>query len=247
MTYRCENSFEGILTAVFEAFRLHEDPEILVQGGMQQLSLEGGERIILTDAGKAERVYRGIERKISPDALQQMYAAWLGEVPDVPGLILYAVRSGLRDGPRVMEQLQDPALFRLNDRYRRVMKEVHFFLGALRFIRTKSGLYHAGYEPDGNITGLVAPHFAERLSDQPFLIHDLRRNLCAVYDGNEVILAAAPPGLEKGAVDAEEDFERLWQRYFKAIAIESRINPKLQRGFLPKRYWRHLPEMQGRP
>ncbi len=247
MTYRCENSFEGILTAVFEAFRLHEDPEIRVSGVMRQLSMDGAERIIQTDPVKAGRVYRGIERKISPDALQQMYAAWLGEAPDVPGLILHAVRAGLRDGARVMEQLQDPELFRLHDRYRHVMKEVHFFLGALRFVCTKSGLYHAGYEPDGNITGLVAPHFAERLSDQPFLIHDIKRNLCAVYDGNEIILAETPPGLEKGAIDAEDDYERLWQRYFSAIAIESRFNPKLQRGFLPKRYWKHLPEMQGRP
>lgn len=246
MIYRCENSFEGILTAVFEAYLLHEDPEILVEGAMLQMTLDDAERVIRTDSEKAERVYRGIERKISPDALQQMYAAWLGEAPDVPGLILHAVRAGLRDGPRVMEQLQDPDLFRLHDRYRRVMKEVHFFLGALRFVCTKSGLYHAAYEPDGNITGLIAPHFAERLSDQPFLIHDLKRNICAVYDGQEVILADAPQGLEKGAEDAEDDYERLWQRYFKAIAIGSRINPKLQRGFLPKRTWKHLPEMQGR-
>ncbi len=246
MTYRCENSFEGILTAVFEAFRLHEDPEIRTDDQSCQLTLDGAERVIPTDPEKAERVYRGIERKISPDALQQMYAAWLGECPDVPGLILHAVRAGMKSGPRVMEQLQDPALFQLNDRYRRVMKEVHFFLGTLRFVRSASGIYHAGYEPDGNITGLIAPHFSERLSDQAFLIHDLKRGICAIYDGAELVLAEAPPGLDKAAIDADADFEALWRKYFKTIAVEGRINPKLQRQFLPKRYWKHLTEMEGR-
>ncbi len=246
MIYRCENTFEGILTAVFEAYRLHEDPEIRADGANCQMTLDGSERIIVTDREKADRVYRGIERKISPDALQQMYAAWLGESSDVPGLILHAVRSGMKTGSRVMEKLQDPALFLLHDRYRRVMKEVHFFLGTLRFIRTGSGLYHAGYEPDGNITGLIAPHFSERLSDQPFIIHDRKREICAIYDGREVILAEAPPGLAKLAIDADPEYERLWQRYFSTVAVEGRINPKLQRQFLPKRYWKHLPEMAGR-
>lgn len=247
MTYWCESSFEGILTAVFEAFRLKEEPRLRYADGLQQLSLDGAERVVEADPEKAERVWAGIERRLSREVLQDFYTAWLGESPEVPDLVLHAVRSGMRgDGVRVMDRLQDPAIHRLRDLSRKVNGEVHFFLGALRFVRTASGIYHAGYEPDANITELVAPHFAERLSDQPFLIQDLRRGRCAAWDGAELVLAPAPEGLETIAVDADADFARLWQRYFKAIAVEGRINPRLQRGFLPKRYWKHLTEMEGR-
>lgn len=247
MTYWCESSFEGVLTAVFEAFRLKENPQIQYADGLQQLALDGAERFVPVDPEKAERVWAGIERRLSREVLQDFYTAWLGESPLVPTLILHAVRAGMRgDGARVMDRLQDPSIHRLQELSRKVNGEVHFFLGALRFVRSASGIYHAVFEPDSNITERVAPHFAERLSDQPFIIQDLKRRRCAAWDGAELVFAPAPEGLEDIARDADADFACLWQRYFKAIAVEGRTNPQLQRGFLPKRYWKHLTEMEGR-
>lgn len=37
-------------------------------------------------------------------------------------------------------------------------------------------------------------------------------------------------------------YQRLWKRYFKAITIRERINPKLHRQHLPRRYWKYLTE-----
>jgi probable DNA metabolism protein len=42
------------------------------------------------------------------------------------------------------------------------------------------------------------------------------------------------------------DWEQLWQTYHKAINNEDRANPKLQKQFMPKRYWKYLPELDSR-
>lgn len=246
MIYWVDETFEGVLTAVFEAFRLHETPQILSLSHGMQLTMDGEARHIRTDPDKADRVWKGIERKMSGHALQVFYAAWLGESEEVPGLVLHAVQRGMELGEGVFGQLQDPGMHRLNALYRKVMHEVHFFTGTLRFVRSPTGVYHASYEPDANITELLAPHFAERLSDQPFLIHDLRRGRCAIYDGRSITLAWAPKELRPPDKDMDADFEALWRRYFTTIAVEGRRNDKLQRAFLPRRYWRHLTEMEGR-
>ena len=90
---------------------------------------------------------------------------------------------------------------------------------------------------------LIAEHFKERLSDQPWIIHDAKRNVFALYDTNQVIFTKEDISVytDNGA---DETFEELWKSYFKAIAIENRKNPKLQKQFLPRRYWKNLTEMQ---
>ena len=244
MRYWYDGTFSGVLTAVFDAFARREDPEILQAGHGEQLSLDDAERTILTDPAKADRVWKGVEKRMSVHALQLFYSAWLGECPEVPSLILHTMREGMRRGEAVLGMLQDARIRRLTELYRKVTHEVHFFTGTLRFVRSPSGFFHAVYEPDGNITELLAPHFAERFSCETFLIHDLKRGCCAVYDGREIVLAQAPPQLAPPTRDADDDFEGLWKKYFTTIAVEGRKNAALQKRFLPGRYWRHLTEMQ---
>ncbi len=52
--------------------------------------------------------------------------------------------------------------------------------------------------------------------------------------------------VKEALLDEGEDFyQKLWRSYFKHINIEERKNLKLQRQFMPKRFWRYLPEKQG--
>jgi probable DNA metabolism protein len=43
--------------------------------------------------------------------------------------------------------------------------------------------------------------------------------------------------------DREMFYQALWKSYFKNIAIGERKNPRLQRQFIPRRYWKNLVEM----
>ncbi|MDD3778627.1 MAG: DUF4130 domain-containing protein, partial [Proteiniphilum sp.] len=42
----------------------------------------------------------------------------------------------------------------------------------------------------------------------------------------------------------EKLFQELWKGYFKAMTIKERINPRLQRQHMPKRFWKYLTEKQ---
>nr|WP_315988235.1 DUF4130 domain-containing protein [Desulforamulus aquiferis] len=37
-------------------------------------------------------------------------------------------------------------------------------------------------------------------------------------------------------------YQELWKEYFKSTAIQGRKNPKLQKQFMPTRYWKYLIE-----
>lgn len=242
MLYITDGTFEGILTAVFEAYRNREEP-CIVTGEYYQTIIDSGTRIIETDMEKSDRVYRSIVEKMSHEVLELIYKAWLSEYPDIGTAIYKYIKIGLQIGRNVASFIQNPDVQLLNDLSMKVSKEVHLFTGILRFIKLKNGIYYARIEPDNNIVMLIADHFAERLSDQPWIIHDAKRNFSALFDTGQVVYTTENI-IIPADYKADMEFEILWKKYFKSIAIESRINPRLQRSFMPVRYWRNLTEKQ---
>ncbi len=244
MIYVMDGSFEGILTAVFEAYARKEDPDSIVSQSQYQMSLVSEIRDIITDQEKSDRVYKAIVGKMSQDAIEILYSAYLHEHPDVGAAIYRYIKIGLKIGRKATSYIQNPDVLWVNDMSKKVFSEVHLFLGILRFKRLKNGLYYARMEPDNNITMLISNHFADRLSDQPWIIHDAKRDIFALYDTEQVVFSNEPIPIHEDQRD-DEAFEKLWKRYFKSIAIESRINPRLQKQFMPRRYWKNLIEKQS--
>lgn len=243
MIYVTDGTFEGILTAIFEAYRNKEEPGSIVTGESFQTMLGADIRTIETDSEKSDRVYRAIVEKMSHEALEILYRSWLSEHRDVGVAIYRFVKTGLKLGKKVISFIQDPDVQMITDLSMKVTKEVHLFTGILRFNKLKNGIYYARIEPDNNIVMLLAGHFADRLSDQPWIIHDARRDFSALFDTNEVVYTTDCINIPEDYKD-DMEFEILWKKYFKTMAIQSRINPKLQRSFIPARYWKNLPEKQ---
>jgi probable DNA metabolism protein len=243
MIYVTDGTFEGILTAVFEAYRNKEEPQSIVTRECFQPTLDSDIRTIETSQEKAERVYNSIAGKISYEVLEMIYKAWLSEYHDVGTAIYKYIKIGLKLGKKVVSFIQNPDVRLINDLSMKVSKEVHLFTGILRFNKLKNSIYYARIEPDNNIVMLISDHFAQRLSDQPWIIHDVRRNFSALFDTRQVVYTTDDIMIPADYKD-DSEFENLWKKYFKAIAIESRKNKKLQRSFLPVRYWRNLTEMQ---
>jgi len=243
MIYVTDGSFEGILTAIYDAYENKEDPESIVSQGFYQVSLDSGVREISTDEEKYRRVYNAVIRKMSQQAIEIMYKAWLSEYTEIGTALYKYLKIGLKLGPKVLSYLQNPDVSLVNDLAGKVSFEAHRFLGILRFKKLASGLYYARIEPDNNIIMLVTEHFKNRFSDQPWMIHDAKRKVFALYDTNQVIFINEDIDIQTEN-DKDTVFEELWKNYFKAISIEDRKNPGLQKRFLPRRYWRNLTEMQ---
>jgi probable DNA metabolism protein len=92
---------------------------------------------------------------------------------------------------------------------------------------------------------LIGDHFASRFADQAWIIYDTQRHYGLLFDGTETRRvamddAAAAAGVSEACGEAL--CQALWRRYYAAVNIAGRRNPRLHRQKLPRRYWRFLTE-----
>lgn len=248
--YTYDGSFEGLLTAVYEAYYRREAPEYILARAEIEESIEGSlfvEQVhIPTDLTKSEKVYASIRDKISSQALHHVCYAFLSEMPGMEMNIFHYLKLGWKVGGKVDMHLADERVHRLHRLSMKVRTERHRMLGLIRFRLLSGNIFYAPIEPDYHIVPLVAPHFARRMADQNWVIHDIGRGIAALYNQKEWIMTDLENQQELAFVGDEENYQELWKGYFKSMAIQGRINPKLQRRFMPARYWSHLVEMEGK-
>jgi probable DNA metabolism protein len=124
----------------------------------------------------------------------------------------------------------------------------------MRFQKAADGTYFGLMEPIYNVMPMAVAHFVDRFADQKFILYDKRRGFGYYYDGTratEITLDGAMPHIVGGKIDetlmAEDEllFQKMWQTYFKAIAIKERANPRKQRQDMPMRFWKYLTEKQS--
>lgn len=240
--YYYDGTFEGLLTAVYESYYSSQPPgKILCHKNMQENIFEKNVHIT-TDNEKASKVYDAIRKKISYNALKNVYHAYLSELDEIDTYIYGYLRLGFKKGRSVDLYLSMEEVLKVHSAAKKVRSESHRMLGLLRFRKLEGELYYAPFSPDYNITALISTHFTQRLSDQLWVIHDTKRNYAAVYDMQECILTDLPSELQYQTNKGDDQFEELWKKYFKSICIKDRINPKLQKQNMPVKYWKYLIE-----
>jgi len=242
IVYVYDGSFEGLLTSIFEAYYKKEEPSAIVRGDGLQQDLLARYVYIETDPVRSDRVYTSIRKKISEEALKNVYHVFLSEDPEAGTIIYRYLKLGWKMGKRVDLHLSDEAVFRVMDINRRLEFELHRLLGFVRFRQLEGGIYYSSINPDNNIVELLAPHFAERLSDQNWIIHDVKRKRAALYNKTDWVITEFDIKDIPGNTAEEKQYSRMWKEFFNTLAIQSRNNPKLHRQLLPRRYWDHLTE-----
>ncbi|MDR0709786.1 MAG: TIGR03915 family putative DNA repair protein [Spirochaetaceae bacterium] len=136
----------------------------------------------------------------------------------------------------------------------KVTREIDRLRGLLRFCPDKAGIYTARCAPDHFVLPALAGHFEPRFGDTPWAIIDEKRRLALVrFSGEETRLVngAEDPAASATSSDrtasagkpAKDRWEELWRTYHRSVDNEARKNPKLQRQFMPERYWKYLTEM----
>ena len=105
-----DKTFEGLLTAVFDAYSRRTFPDLLVTEG-EPFPLFYDEAIrIYTDDRKAERVWKGLEKKISKSSLSGLTVTWLSELPEVDLLLFRYIRKAIDASATIEFNLGDPAI-----------------------------------------------------------------------------------------------------------------------------------------
>lgn len=243
--YLYDGTFEGLLTSIYEAYYSPVKPDQIMQEATFQPNLIDQVTVIETDPQKADKVYDSIERKISPLALRHVYEVYLSEDVDAGTIIYRYLQLGYKIGDKVTQYSVHEDVLPVFKISRRIWAEQHRLLGLVRFKLLENGGYYAPLEPDHNVVALIAPHFAERMGDLSWMIHDLKRGIAALGQRGQWIMT--PMGQEElsNISQEEKEFQTLWRTYYKHITIPERINPKLQKSMMPVRYWKYLTEKQN--
>jgi len=242
--YLFDGSFEGMLTAIYLATHNRDKNAMIFASDRYQENLFSEIIRVETDSEAADKVCQAIKSKISREALEHIMFAFLTEDMTIGTLVYHYLNFGWQVKNKLDMYLDDHRVKSIHTLSRRVKFEKHRMLGLLRFRRLSihEGVYYAPYEPDNNITQLLAPHFARRLADQNWIIHDVKRSVAACYNKKDWMitdlnLTQVPP-LEKDEVL----YQNLWKRYHQSICIKERENSRLQRQMMPARYWKYLTE-----
>ncbi|SHF37858.1 probable DNA metabolism protein [Caldanaerobius fijiensis DSM 17918] len=241
--YIYDGSFDGLMTAIYDSYYRREQPDKIVKRNIFQQNLFDKYLYIDTDPVKSDKVCNAIRDKISKEALKNVLYVYLSEIEDSSTLIYHYVRAGFKIGRNIDRYLSNDTVLNIHKIKQKVANEAHRMLGLIRFRLLASGIYYAPISPDHNIIGLIASHFARRFADQFFIIHDVKRNISVVYDKKQWVITDIPPNPDM-LIDSREEteYQNMWKEYFKNIAIKERLNPKLQRQYMPHRYWKYLVE-----
>lgn len=241
-SYRYDGTFMGFLCCVFESYAAKEIPQNIISEGANQHSLFEGKPII-TEEKKAHRVLRSIEPSMGGDAYDFILRSFLTCLPDRELHMLLFLRAGYRHGPAVMNRLADPELHPLFRAVRYLENEVHLYTGFVRFSVYEDRMY-AQIKPKNRVLPLLRPHFCQRFPGESLLIYDKTHREALLYEEGEHILMHLPDW-HMPEPDAEEKaYRAMWKHFYQNIAIESRINPKLRRNHMPKRYWPDMTEFR---
>jgi len=242
--YLYDGSWQGLMTAIYHAYYSPKPPDKILSGEDRQSSLFVENIPIATDMDLAEKVSQAASRKISPLAWRQAFCAFLTENIYVGTMIYRYWQLGWQVGRDVDRHLEDPRVRAIHELADKVTTERHRMLGLIRFqqVEGQTPFLYAPYTPDNNITALVAPHFARRLASEKWIIHDLKRDLAALYNQKEWLITDFQPGHLPHPGQSEVAWQNLWQTYYRHLAIKERYNPNLQRKNMPMRYWKFLTE-----
>ena len=247
-----DGSFEGFLTCIyyFYDYKL-EDAVIQRKENVQHSFLTENENVN-TDSLKAERVWKGICKKISKKGSQQFYYAFLSEKTTIESELLEYTKQILISKIQIDKDYANPVVLNVSKIAKMVSREKHRMEAFVRFKLTKEGIYFANIEPDFNVLPLIMKHFKSRYADQKWIVFDLKRRYGIYYDlaitqfiTLEFDDSYNPSRTDGNMFSVEEfEFQELWKEYFKSTNIESRKNMKLHIRHVPKRYWKYLSEKQ---
>ena len=251
--YVCHDDITGIFSAVYDAWKERRetgDAGIALKGSVEQKLFceyteceEREEKVIAVE--------KMIKNHLGMDAYWKLYNAALSSDPAKGDAILgtmFADRR-LKDSTRIMENLTSPSVEKVFALSRKVSNEAHYFKEFLRFKELESGILFARIDPKSQILACIAPHFADRLPLENWLIFDGTHEVFAVHEARKswFLISGIEADMEilERLSESEMEIQKLWKGFFESISINERESYVRQRQHLPIWYRKNIVEFQN--
>lgn len=249
IVYRCEDSMEGILTAVFQAYEEKRNPEDTLLCLTEDPILFGEDVIVVPDENKTRRVIYTLRKRFGMEDYQYLCMSLASGDEEKAQAFYRTVASGLKSGcgrGHLFDNLADFYIHKAFALARSVSTETGHQKQFLRFQELENGILYSKTGPMYDVLAFLMPHFADRLPVENFVIYDEKRNLFGIHPaGKEWYLFRGeekdrPAELRLSA--EEREYQELFRQFCRTITIESRKNQKLQKGMLPLRFREYMVE-----
>lgn len=251
--YVCGDSVTGILSAVYDAWKsgkVEEECEIALRDSVeQQLFCEYAE--IEETGHKAIAVERLIKRHLGREAYWDIYHAALSKERDKGDAILGTMMAAknIPDSTKIMNHLSHPKVERVFELSRNVGGEAHAFKGFLRFRELTNGVLVSEITPKNQVLTCLAPHFADRLPLENWMIYDKTHNMFVVHEAGKRWVLGMGEQMDINKIrdfsEKEREFARLWKGFCSSISIEMRENRQGQLQHLPIRFRSDMVEFES--
>lgn len=250
IVFICGDEPDDIWCGVYDAWmsRLgHQNVRLEPVGCNRELFCEYRE--VKREEWKAVKVTERIRSKLSEELYEMVFKAALSQEPLRADRVYRFLILAFHFGTKVVDMLQEPAVFELYEMYRNVGRELQHMLGFTRFSQTQEGILIGTIGPKNDITVLLADHFADRLSGENWILYDCNRKKAAVHQaGRGWVMVNADSEEWQSRLTAgtdEEAYEALWKTFHATIAIKERTNPRCQRNMLPLRFRPYMVEFRN--
>ena len=246
----CEDSLDGIFSGVYEGWAGrygHPRVELLLEE-VHNMELFARYIQVPTDPERAGKVARTIRSRMGQKVFEEIGRAALSFEADrgtaVYQLIAHAL--SMEQPGRVLEVLTDPWVIRVMYLARNVWNEAHHLLGFVRFEELQNRVLLSVIRPKNRVLPILAPHFADRLPKENWMIYDRGRQEFAVHPAGRPWVLVRGETLDEDMrnqmSDQEREFRELWKGFLRNIMIEGRKNEELQVQMLPKRFQKYMTE-----
>lgn len=250
MIFVFDGSLEGLLCAVFEWFERKPGKVQLLTASHHQPEAFSVAFNVVNDPKKADRVWNGLQVRLSVSWMRKFYCTFLSELP-AAFQHLFEFACYVFSNPAGAEaNYGNEHVLKLSQIAAMVEREKHRMEAFIRFRQLADGIFYCAIDPGYNVLLLIIDHFKNRYADQKWVIYDIRRHYGIYYDLiNWEVIYLAPEdeknskGLGAGQLSAEEEgYSELWKNYFRSTNIPARKNTRLHLKHVPKRYWKYLTE-----
>ena len=248
LVFVTDGTFEGLLTAIFKGYAGKRPPEAIESAHRHQPALFDRRIDIHAEPETSNRVWKGLKKHLGVQRRQMLFEAFLSDSPGVETAIFRYVQDTIPGRHDSGDESHLSDHIRIEKLARKVCREAHRMKGFIRFHQTDDNRYLALIQPKYDVLRLVRRHFEARFADQVWMIYDTRRKYGLCYDGNKTMEIRLDPSdmplIAKNTVANEKLCQALWKRYYAAVNISRRNNPKQHLRQLPRRYWPYLTEKQ---
>lgn len=239
MIYIYDGSFYGLLTVIFDSYKLLERVDNISKVN-NQIDFFENKIEISTNEKKAERVKNSIIDRFGYSFYSDIIKVFSSYSSEKEVVIAKALKKlYVRGFSYISSADSDVVLFK--NLLQQVLREVHAYNGLLRFNEYEDILF-AKFTPENDILNYVYEHFKGRLKKERFIIADIKRGKAVLYNG---VRGEFFDFEESSDFNIEDEYVNLWRDFYNSICIKERKNEKLRSSNMPKKYWKYLPEMNG--